>query len=147
MRCLMATTLNLEVNLCDHCPVFLRVNFATGPGVSEPVNGPLHHLSVTWNKASTNKIANYQAELSRTVNTMLHNVPAEIRECRDCNFRNHLACIDRCASDLHHALFDATEKCIPRIRQQASAACSRLVSGMMNVKNLMDIAYFNISCR
>ena len=28
------------VNLSDHCPVLLQGNFATGPGISEPVNRP-----------------------------------------------------------------------------------------------------------
>ena len=116
-----------EVNLSDHCPVLLQVNSATGPDVREPVNRPLHHSSVAWNKAFTNNIANYQTELSRTVNTMSSNIPAEIRECRDSKSRDHLTCIDRCASKLHHALFDATEKYILRIRQQAIAACPRLL--------------------
>ena len=84
-------------------------------------------MSVAWNKASIHDIANYQAELSRTVNTMLSNVPTEIREYKGCDSCDHLACNGRCASDLHHALFDATKKCIPRIRQQVSAASPRLV--------------------
>ena len=37
-----------EVNLSDHCPVLLQVNFATGPDVNESVHRPLHHSSMAW---------------------------------------------------------------------------------------------------
>ena len=73
---------------------------------------------------------------------MLRNAPAEIHEFRGFNSCDHLACIDRYASDLHHALFYAMEKCIPRIRQQASAVCPRIVGWIDECKKLKEYSSF-----
>ena len=84
-----------EVNLSDHSPLLLNINFASyGLHKINMFSGSSRScLRAAWNKATDDNIANYQVELSHIVDKILRNIPADCLHCTNttCRLHNHRA--------------------------------------------------------
>ena len=102
-------TMNIsEVNLSDHSPLLLNINFAPYDlqNINMSSGSSRSFLRVAWNKVTDDNIANYQAELSHIVENILRNIPANCLHCSNttCRLHDHLSVINECASDLKQVI-------------------------------------------
>ena len=135
-----------EVNLSDHSPLLLNINFAPYGlhNINMSFGSSRSCLRAAWNKATDDNIANYQAELSHIVDKILCNIPADYLHCTNttCRLHDHLSVINACASDLKQAMLKAAGHCIPLVGMQANGNPSCVVGWNDECKRLKGQSLF-----